>query len=179
MTEPRSDDELRRIINDPFTCFDDVHRLLAAELLELRAAVPTPWAYEQACKALEKHRARADQAERDRDDARAAIYVVQAAHERQLTRMAKERARLQRKVERLTAELEAAQRPPLGYAAGRCCATFVDPTDAVGRCLWCELPDGHVGKHHAEREQLLPTPIAGVMMAEPLLVDWADKVGHA
>ncbi|MGW4720847.1 hypothetical protein [Nocardia sp. NPDC004260] len=41
-------------------------------------------------------------------EARAAIDAMQTAHEAQLTRMAKERARLQRKV-------EAAQRPPLGY----------------------------------------------------------------
>ncbi|MFE7744410.1 hypothetical protein [Nocardia sp. NPDC057455] len=47
----------------------------------------------------------------ERDEARQAIEVMQTAHESQLTRMAKERARLQRKVDRL----EAAQRPPLGY----------------------------------------------------------------
>ncbi|WP_159840181.1 hypothetical protein [Nocardia sp. CY41] len=44
-------------------------------------------------------------------EARKAIDEMQTAHESQLTRMAKERARLQRKVDRL----EAAQRPPLGY----------------------------------------------------------------
>jgi hypothetical protein len=48
--------------------------------------------------------------------ARTAIGEMQTAHESQLTRMAKERARIQRKVDRLTAELEAAQRSPLGYA---------------------------------------------------------------
>jgi hypothetical protein len=48
------------------------------------------------------------------ESGREAINLVQTAHESQLTRMAQERARLQRKVDRLTAELEAAQRPPLG-----------------------------------------------------------------
>jgi hypothetical protein len=65
--------------------------------------------------------------------------------------------------------LEAAQRPAL-----RCQATTVDPTDAVGHCLWCELPDGHAGKHHAERPQWVPTGVEGFMTAEPLLVDWPD-----
>lgn len=70
--------------------------------------------------------------------------------------------------------LEAAQRPPLGNAAGRCRATTVDPIDQVGRCLWCELPDGHAGKHHAERPQWAPTDVGGFMAAEPVLVDWPD-----
>lgn len=45
MTDTRSDDELRRIINDPHTCFDHVHRQLAAELLELRTAQHPPLGY--------------------------------------------------------------------------------------------------------------------------------------
>jgi hypothetical protein len=53
------------------------------------------------------------------ESAREAIEVVQTAHESQLTRMAKERAKAERKIARLQAELEAAQRPPLGYVAGR------------------------------------------------------------
>lgn len=49
--------------------------------------------------------------------ARTAIDSVQTAHELQLTRLAKDRAKAERKIVRLTAELEAAQRPPLGYLA--------------------------------------------------------------
>jgi hypothetical protein len=62
------------------------------------------------------------------ESARTAIGEMQTAHESQLTRMVKERARLQRKVARLEHDLtaayaridalEAAQRPPLGYVVG-------------------------------------------------------------
>ncbi|MEV0247934.1 hypothetical protein AB0H76_15180 [Nocardia sp. NPDC050712] len=56
--------------------------------------------------------------EAERDNALAAIEVMQTAHEQQLTRQAKALAKAHRKIERMTAALEAAQRPPLGYAVG-------------------------------------------------------------
>lgn len=37
--------------------------------------------------------------------------------------------------------------------AERCQETIVDPTDSIGRASWCELPDGHAGRHHAEIPQ--------------------------
>lgn len=56
------------------------------------------------------------------------------------------------------------------YAAGRCRATTtIDRTDREGRCVsegpcvWCELPDGHAGKHHASIPQSELPPVA---------VDW-------
>jgi len=46
-------------------------------------------------------------------DARTAIDAVQAAHESQLTQLAKDRAKAQRKIDRLEAELAAAQHRPV------------------------------------------------------------------
>lgn len=62
---------------------------------------PTQWAYDQACAALHKHRARGDDAERERDEARAEVDLGI----RQRDAAVEDVERLRAEVERLRAEL--------------------------------------------------------------------------
>jgi hypothetical protein len=71
MSEPRMTDEMLLALLDGVWSGDhDAGERLIAEARRAREAEatrPTAWAYEQACAATEKHRARADKAEAERD----------------------------------------------------------------------------------------------------------------